>query len=230
MRKPLIAVLTSAALVMAVGMGTALATKPNPEHKVTICHAIPPDTAANGYHAITVDVASVGYQHSGHESEHGADIIPPYEYTDVDGDTFSYPGKNWTEAGQAISRNGCNLPDQPPPPPVSNPTGSITVGTCDNKVSSAFMDNSGSNVDVTFMVNGTDHVVGAGETQTVNLGAFEGTIAMTVEDETLASDSVSYADCEISSTPGPGQSSSGDKATPQAPVAKAQAGDPKLAG
>jgi hypothetical protein len=198
--KKLLVVLAAVAVVMAIGAGTALATKPNPAHKVTICHATPPDTAANGYVQLSVDVASVGYQHSGHETEHDADIIPPYEYTAADGNTFSYPGKNFG-AGQAILNNGCVVPDTTPPPPSSNPSGSIAVGTCDNQDSTAFLDNSDSNVDVTFTVNGSDYVVGAGETQTADLGAVEGTITVTVGQTTVASDSVSYAQCEVPTPP-----------------------------
>ena len=73
-----------------------------PEHKVTICHATPPDTAANGWVTLEVDVASVGYQHAGHESEHDADIIPPYAYGE-----FTFDGKNWDAAGQATWGNDC---------------------------------------------------------------------------------------------------------------------------
>jgi hypothetical protein len=228
LRKALLAVLAGMALVMAIGAGTALATRPKPEHKITICHATPPDTAANGYHDITVDVASVGYQNSGHQSEHDADIIPPWQYTD-DGDTFSFPGKNWTDAGQAIWRNGCEVPDEEPPP-VIDPAASITVGTCDNLDSTAFLDNSQSDVDVTFSVNGSDYMVDEGETQTVSLGAFEGTITVTVGEETLASDSVSYADCEVTNPGDPAQPGSDPKTTARASAAKAKAGDPKLAG
>ena len=73
-----------------------------PEHKVSICHATPPDTAANGWVTLEVDVASVGYQHSGHESEHDADIIPPYSYG-----SFVFDGKNWDAEGQATWENDC---------------------------------------------------------------------------------------------------------------------------
>lgn len=84
------------------------------EHKVTICHATPPDTAADGWVSIEVDVASVGYQHSGHQDQHAADIIPPYHYDDV-----SYPGKG----DQSILANGCVKPETPPPttPPPTTP-------------------------------------------------------------------------------------------------------------
>jgi hypothetical protein len=100
---------------------TALGSSP-PEHKVTICHATPPDTAAQGWNVLEVDVASGGYQHQGHESEHTADIIPPYEYGDV-----SYPGKNWDAEGQAIWENDCKVVTPTATPtegPTATPTGS----------------------------------------------------------------------------------------------------------
>lgn len=68
---------------------------------VTLCHATPPDTGANGYTSITTDTNSDGSLKGGHDSEHDADIIPPY----VDG-TFSYPGKNWDAVGQDIYNGG----------------------------------------------------------------------------------------------------------------------------
>lgn len=95
------AIIVSTMVALAV---SASATKPDPGHKVTICHATPPDTAANGYVRITVDVASVGFQHSGHQDQHDADIIPPYTQGN-----FSYPGKNWDQAGQAIWNNNCGV-------------------------------------------------------------------------------------------------------------------------
>src|SRR5215468_2094575 len=64
----------------------ANATKPNPEHKVTLCHAT--DSHSNPYVRITVDVAAV--LHNGHDGHNGpvfypaipkhtkwGDIIPP---------------------------------------------------------------------------------------------------------------------------------------------------------
>lgn len=92
-----------------------------PSHRVEICHATPPDTARNGWHAVTVDVASIGYQHSGHQSTHDADIIPPYAYG-----RYQFAGKNWTTAGQAIWNSDCRAmaPTVSPTPSVV-PSGSI---------------------------------------------------------------------------------------------------------
>ncbi len=109
---------------LAVGLtiaDQAGATPPNPEHKVTICHAHPADSLTGPWVSITVDVASVGYQHSGHQDEHDGDIIPPYEYTDAEGVVFSYPGKG----DQAILANGC-VAIEPSPTPTPSPTESPT--------------------------------------------------------------------------------------------------------
>jgi hypothetical protein len=111
------------ALLFAVTLtgGVATATKPSPDHKVTICHA----TAAPAYRTITVDIASSGYVRGGHhrgvdalDSKHseGGDIIPPYTYK-----SFDYLGQNWTREGRAIFKNGCRVP-----PPVPRPTPSPT--------------------------------------------------------------------------------------------------------
>jgi hypothetical protein len=113
--------LAGAIIAMALG-SVATATPPASEHKVTICHAAPPDTAAQGWREIDVDIASSGYLRGGHQEEHDADIIPPYTYKD-----FSYPGKNWDAAGQAIYANGCAVPDPSAPPsdpPASDPPAS----------------------------------------------------------------------------------------------------------
>ena len=103
-------------MVLGVGASVAGATKPNPEHKVTLCHRTASRT--NPYVVITVDVASVLKTH-GHDSHNGpvfsttlakhvkwGDIIPPFDF----GPGEQYEGKNWTAAGQAILANGCNLP------------------------------------------------------------------------------------------------------------------------
>ena len=95
--------------------GAVLATAPV-KHEVDICHATPPDTAANGYQLLTVDVASVGYQSSGHQDEHAADIIPPWSYVDDQQVTHSYAGKNWDAEGQAIWENDCVDPNATPTP------------------------------------------------------------------------------------------------------------------
>lgn len=74
----------------------------NAHEHVTICHATPPDTAANGY--VRISPSASGVYH-GHYREHAADIIPPFTYN---GQTYSL---NWDSTGQAIWNNGCVVPD-----------------------------------------------------------------------------------------------------------------------
>lgn len=104
-----------------VGMLGAVssATPPNPDHRVTICHAHPADSLTGPWVEITVDVASVGYQHSGHEDQHDGDVIPPYTYTARDGTVFTYAGKG----DQEILANGCEAIE---PSPTPTPTETVT--------------------------------------------------------------------------------------------------------
>lgn len=83
-----------------------------------ICHATPPDTAAEGY--VQNFPANAG-QLAGHVTQHNADIIPPFSF-DPPGPApeINYPGKNWDAEGQAIYRNGCEVPEEEP------------VDVCDN--------------------------------------------------------------------------------------------------
>lgn len=103
-------------LLLGVLALAARATAP-PSHKVTICHAHPADSLTGPWVEITADVASVGYQQSGHQDEHDGDIIPPWEYTDAEGGVFSYPGKG----DQAILENGC-VALNPSPSPTESPS------------------------------------------------------------------------------------------------------------
>jgi hypothetical protein len=113
-----------------IAPSAALATKPDPGHKVTICHATNSDS--NPYRAITVDIASSGYVKSGHADHTGpvwdatlkarhiswGDIIPSYTYG-----TFAYPGLNWNAQGQAIWNADCTIPKtNPTVPPTPTPT------------------------------------------------------------------------------------------------------------
>ena len=103
--------------------GSVTATKPSPNHKVTICHALPV-SADHEFNRITVDIASSGFVRGGHHrpgalgNKHakGGDIIPPYTYR-----AFSFPGQNWTAEGRAIYANGCRTP-VPAPRPTPTPT------------------------------------------------------------------------------------------------------------
>jgi hypothetical protein len=114
--------IVTAAFVVALSLlpASPVLGSPPPEHKVTICHATPADTAKNGWVVIEVDVASVGYQHSGHQAKHDADIIPPYAYG-----AFSFAGKNWTTEGQAVWANDCQAVT-PTATPTEAPTATPT--------------------------------------------------------------------------------------------------------
>jgi hypothetical protein len=91
------------AAVVAGGASTASATKPDPAHKVTICHATASDS--NPYVEISVDIASiVGDSGHGHSGVNAGDIIPPFA---VDG--YVYAGNNWDADHQAIFNNGCSV-------------------------------------------------------------------------------------------------------------------------
>ncbi len=106
------------AAVALVGVGPTLATEGDP-HKVTICHATHSET--NPYVEITVDHAAVDGEKNNDHSHHtgpiwypGAkadgvdwgDIIPPVEGVN--------PGQNWTEEGEDLWENDCQIPDEPP--------------------------------------------------------------------------------------------------------------------
>jgi hypothetical protein len=119
-----LAAATAMALSMSYMVRPVQATKPDPLHKVTICHRTHAET--NPYVIITVDEASVDgdngndhgkgdhlFEHTGPVWFPGAkaagvfwgDIIPPF-YSD--GETLTgYPSLNWNAAGQAIFENGC---------------------------------------------------------------------------------------------------------------------------
>src|SRR4051812_16554988 len=111
----LLVVAGSVALAVAAFGGTAGATKPNPEHKVTLCHRT--DSYTNPYVSETVDVASVKFR--GHDDHNGpvfypsipkhtkwGDIIPAFDF----GGSNVYPGQNLTPEGLAILHNGCMVP------------------------------------------------------------------------------------------------------------------------
>jgi len=91
---------------------------PNPV-PVTLCHATPPDTAADGWQAITIDDDAVVKQ--GHGYQHAADIIPAFVYwvhAKSGWTQESFPGLNLTTlfsgvSGQAILDAGCVLPPGP---------------------------------------------------------------------------------------------------------------------
>jgi hypothetical protein len=99
-----------------IALGTcasaASATKPDPLHKITICHATA--SATNPYVVITVDIASiVGDSGHGHSGVNEGDIIPPF---DMDG--YVYGGHNWDSAHYPAA--GCVLPGVTPPSDYTN--------------------------------------------------------------------------------------------------------------
>jgi len=135
MRPTLVLIATLVALLTGLFAvsGVATATKPAPDHKVTICHATAAfDSNDNRKYVVeTVDIASTGYVKGGHYSppanlgakhEDGGDIIPPYTYEE-----FVFEGFNWTDEGQAIWENDCVVPvsnetPTPSPKPSVTPT------------------------------------------------------------------------------------------------------------
>jgi len=96
----------------------------NAHNPVTLCHATPPDTAANGWHSITVDDDAVFKE--GHAGEHDDDIIPAFDYWTQDGGTGAwtlnhFPGKNlgtvfYGSTGAQILAAGCFVPVTPTAP------------------------------------------------------------------------------------------------------------------
>lgn len=72
--------------------------------KVTFCHATPPEDAKNGWNKLDTAVEVVF--NAGHDSEHPADIIPPFYY-EKQGETLYFAGLNWDEEGEAIFENDC---------------------------------------------------------------------------------------------------------------------------
>jgi hypothetical protein len=118
------------ALSTAYFVRPALATQPDPNHKVTICHRT--NSVTNPYVVITVDEASVDgdegndkgqgdhlLEHLGpvwdanttyappHNGDQWGDIIPPF-YEDGVTPT-GYSSLNWNAAGQALFENDCNF-------------------------------------------------------------------------------------------------------------------------
>jgi LPXTG-motif cell wall-anchored protein len=139
-----------AVLVLLGIMPSAGATKPSPEHKITLCHRT--DSYTNPYVVITVDIASVQFEgHDGHNGpvffpsipkhQKWGDIIPPFNF----GPGHVYAGKNWTSAGQAVFDNGCASVTVPPPStapkttttcPKTTTTGPYTTTTAPNGTTS----------------------------------------------------------------------------------------------
>jgi uncharacterized repeat protein (TIGR01451 family) len=80
------------------------------EH-VRICHGT--GSAKNPY--VSIEPSKTG-DVEGHDG-HSDDIIPPFSY-ESHRQTLQYPGKNWSDGGQAIWANDCQPPAPPAPPPT----------------------------------------------------------------------------------------------------------------
>lgn len=113
-------------IMVLTAVGSASTAGAAPQGRVTLCHATPPATAANGWHEITPNKNSVihGKGHDGHD----ADIIPAFDYNP----NGHYPGKNLDTdfggfSGREILANGCQLPEPTPTPTVTiTPTETVT--------------------------------------------------------------------------------------------------------
>ena len=119
---------------------------------VNICHATNSDTNPYVFEspAMNANGAFAGQLSGGHNSHTGpiwydgakaahvqwGDIIPPYTYAPTG---FSYPGLNWTAAGQAIWNAGCNIPTTTTTTTTSGTTteGTTTSGTTSGTTTSA---------------------------------------------------------------------------------------------
>ena len=127
-------VVTVAGLVLlGAGVISAQATKPAPNHRVTLCHrtgSVAGGNAHNGYSIITVDIASVANAKGvrGHDSHNQVgngpegDIIPSYTYK-----TFTYPGKNLANGGAEFLANGCKAVIVPPTTTTTPPETTTTT-------------------------------------------------------------------------------------------------------
>lgn len=87
MKKPVIAAITASAIFIG-GAATVSATKPEPEHKVWVCHATSGlGELKNGYNLIHVDVASTRYeghlQHATDKPKNNSKFGVLYDYIDV---------------------------------------------------------------------------------------------------------------------------------------------------
>lgn len=90
---------------------TFIEVKAGNDDKITICHAKPADTAANGYDDIEVSTNSlINPQDNGgqHITEHDADIIPPFDYTTTDTVITKVCPNNYEDYGDPnLCRKSC---------------------------------------------------------------------------------------------------------------------------
>jgi hypothetical protein len=125
-------------LTSALDLGSGTSQAAAQQDRVTICHRT--DAVKNPYVKITVDSFAADAQppaQGDHALEHQGpiasseavaqslkdqhiewgDIIPPHD---------NFAGLNWTAAGQAIFRNDCKVPEQPPKTPEAKETPKAT--------------------------------------------------------------------------------------------------------
>ena len=84
-----IALCAAVLLAALVVVGVAYAHGQPADPQITLCHANPPDTAANGWNLIAID--DDGIQGSSHDGQHGADIIPAFSW------------QEWEETGEVCT-------------------------------------------------------------------------------------------------------------------------------
>ena len=84
--------------------------------KITLCHAKPPATAANGWNDQEISPDSAEDPVKGHDG-HAADIIPAFDFgggVEFDGQNLATDFGGFT--GQQILDNGCHKPGTTEPP------------------------------------------------------------------------------------------------------------------
>lgn len=113
--------LVVAALVATVGViGTASDANANNRHqieKVTICHFSKHSQAWSQQNVIKLEALA-------HSLVDKSDIIPPFSYKNIIGQTKYFAGLNWTEENEAFLRHGCkNIVVETPKPTQTDPCG-----------------------------------------------------------------------------------------------------------
>jgi hypothetical protein len=103
------------AVMVLTAVGTSSSAGAAPLPQITICHAQPANTAANGWTPVVVNEASI--IHNNNHATHRLDIIPSFSY--FGGNT--YPGKNLDKVlrnghtGAEILANNCVVPPRDSP-------------------------------------------------------------------------------------------------------------------
>lgn len=221
MKKLLLAALVGA--VALLPLHAAWATKPDPDHKVTICHRT--HSATNPYVRITVDEASINgdlgddhgqgdhqthnegpvpdpatYENFAQVKANGGwwgDIIPPFY---ENGDAGYWNALNWDAAGQAVFNNGCDPVGEPP-----SAAGSVDIvpGTCESPLTTVSALNTGEVDLIVFVLRSTDggqnYEALTSETVVAG-GSYSGTFAIDLGTSAIFSVELWNADNELDST------------------------------